>query len=211
MLPTTQRPVKFMLRYETRVDNLHKKHAALHVHIPSRRLLEGGGVVRLPQGLMRRPRPPQPGSLGPAWILSYGVRHTFFPLTHTKVSSTPLAIRRYLRKKKLPRQAGRLPTLNPGMIRSAFARRGPRMLGNRISMRRGSRTMGRQGGQSHPPAFHFPLTRGRRSERGLRPLPFRSTSDAMPISLSFLMCPRLLAGGMIHLSPCDIRGQVSIP
>jgi hypothetical protein len=51
MLPTTQRPVKFMLRYETRVDNLHKKHAALHAHIPSRRrqtvlgagLLEGGG------------------------------------------------------------------------------------------------------------------------------------------------------------------------
>jgi hypothetical protein len=51
MLPGTQRPSKFKLRYETRVDKLQKKQAASHTHIPSRRthtivgtgLHKGGG------------------------------------------------------------------------------------------------------------------------------------------------------------------------
>jgi hypothetical protein len=52
----------------------------------------------------------------------------------------PLAVRNYLYRKKLTRQAGRRPDLNLGALQSVFTDRSPCLQENRISMWRRSCT-----------------------------------------------------------------------
>jgi hypothetical protein len=80
----------------------------------------------------------------------------------------PFAVRSYLCRKKLPRQASRQPGLCPGALWSAFASHRPHQPGDHISMQRRSYARGRQMRHSCPP-FHFPHIGGRRSSGALYP------------------------------------------
>jgi hypothetical protein len=146
MLPI-QRPPNSKLRYRTTIGKLHRKQTTSHTHVLSRRrhtflgadLLEGGfGFVETCWGCRRCARVCH-------GLLDLGARdqtHLFQVYAYGGILSL-FAVRNYLRRKKLPKQAGRRPTLSLGVLQPAFIGCRPRRLGEHILMRGRSCEQGR--------------------------------------------------------------------
>jgi hypothetical protein len=86
-----------------------------------------------------------------------GQSHLFLTCAYEGII-LPLAVRDYLHRKKLTRQADRRPSLSPGALQSVFAGCSPHMQGNRVLMRRRSCTQRTR--EAVPPPFYSPLIEG---------------------------------------------------
>jgi hypothetical protein len=92
--------------------------------------------------------------------------------------------------------------------------KGPVGLGTHAPRLKRAHARGRRGRPSHP-LIRLPLTGGRGSSKGPRPLVPHRPTDGVPISLSLSLSlftrPRGPISGVAHCLPWGIRGETSAP